>query len=800
MGHTAIRVLLIESQEDEYHRTRDLLAEIDGGFEIDWQTDFEGARAALAQGSYDVCLLEPRLGQSNGLDLLRDATRTGYDLPVIVLTGNGGRDVDLQAMRAGAAGYLPKARTDASMLERSIRYALEQRRVVQRARHRDARARALLEHVSDAIISIDEYGIIEFFNPAASRLFGYAADEVIGRNLKMVMGEPYRSAHDEYLTAYLHTGVAKLMGSARELVARHKDGHAIAIELSLSEMHGEGRRTFIGTVRSIAERKQAEESLRTRARQHAALAEFGGRALASHEPQRLLDDAVLLLAKTLDAPLADVLELLPDGRSLQLTTGVGWQDGLVGAATMAASGHSLAAYVLRATAPVIIDDLAGETRFQPARLLLDHGVVSGASVIIRGHEQSFGILGVYTTTPRVFSADDVYFLAAVAALIAQGLLRHRAQAALRESEQRLQLTVDAANIGLWDWDMASGAVYYSPQWKAQLGYADDELENHPSLWEDRLHPDDREAAVGRLRDALRHPSVPYEMEFRLRHRDGTYRWIYARGGVLVDATGERARMFGAHVDITHRRQAEDAVRGLNAELEQRVAERTAQLEAANRELEAFSYSVSHDLRSPLRAIDGFAQALLDEYGDTMAAPAQHYLDRVRAGATRMGSLIDDLLALARVTRSEMRREDVDLSALAHEIAVDLRQRDAQRTVQFFIEPRHVVRGDPMLLRLALENLLGNAWKYTSKRAEARIAFGALMEPEERVFFIRDNGAGFDPAYTDKLFGPFQRLHGPGEFEGTGVGLATVQRIMRRHGGRVWAEGAVGEGATFFFTL
>jgi light-regulated signal transduction histidine kinase (bacteriophytochrome) len=166
----------------------------------------------------------------------------------------------------------------------------------------------------------------------------------------------------------------------------------------------------------------------------------------------------------------------------------------------------------------------------------------------------------------------------------------------------------------------------------------------------------------------------------------------------------------------------------------------------------------------------------------------------------MGSLIDDLLALARVTRSEMRRQEVDLSALASEIAVDLRQRDAQRTVEFSIEPRHVVRGDPTLLRLALENLLGNSWKYTSKRAEACIAFGAVMESEERVFFVRDNGAGFDPAYADKLFGPFQRLHGSGEFEGTGVGLATVQRIMRRHGGRVWAKGAVGEGATFFFTL
>src|SRR5262249_30376737 len=260
------------------------------------------------------------------------------------------------------------------------------------------------------------------------------------------------------------------------------------------------------------------------------------------------------------------------------------------------------------------------------------------------------------------------------------------------------------------------------------------------------------------------------------------------------------RMFGAHVDITHRRKAEDAVRLLNAELEQRVAERTAQLEAANRELEAFSYSVSHDLRSPLRAIDGFARALLDDYAAGLPAPAQHYLDRVRTGAKHMGQLIDDLLALARVSRSEMRRQNVDLSALVSQIAAELRQRAPQRNVQVHVESGHVVPGDPVLLRLALENLLGNAWKYTSKRAEAHIEFGARLGAGHRVFFVRDDGAGFDSAYADKLFSPFERLHGTGEFEGTGVGLATVQRIIQRHGGRVWAEGAVDQGATFYFTL
>jgi PAS domain S-box-containing protein len=384
--------------------------------------------------------------------------------------------------------------------------------------------------------------------------------------------------------------------------------------------------------------------------------------------------------------------------------------------------------------------------------------------------------------------------------IRYGLERHRAQRRAHFNEQRLKLAVEAANIGLWDWDVEAGQSYFSPQWKAQLGHADHEVGDLPREWSDRLHPADRDRTLAHLREAVRDPSFVYEDEFRLRHRDGSYRWIHTRGAVLRDKAGRARRVFGAHVDITHRRETENAVRQLNAELEQHVSLRTAELAAVNRELEAFSYSVSHDLRSPLRAIDGFAQALAEEYYGALPAEAQHYIDRVRAGAKRMGELIDDLLILARVARSDMRRQAVDLSTLADEIAANLRSQAPERRVSLAIEPGHVVTGDPGLLRLALENLLANAWKYTGKRREAHIAFGAEGGNGDRVFFVRDDGAGFDPLYADKLFGPFQRLHGPGEFEGTGVGLAIVHRIIQRHGGRVWAEGAVDHGATFYFTV
>lgn len=253
-------------------------------------------------------------------------------------------------------------------------------------------------------------------------------------------------------------------------------------------------------------------------------------------------------------------------------------------------------------------------------------------------------------------------------------------------------------------------------------------------------------------------------------------------------------------EILERSQAEREVRRLNTELEKRVQSRTAQLEAANKELDSFVYSVSHDLRAPLRGIDGFSLALLEDYGETIDGTAKDYLGRIRAGCVRMGDLIDDMLQLSRLSRGEIHREEVNLSAMAGEIVAELRRAAPERRVVFEIATGVTVSGDAVLLRAVLDNLLGNAWKFTSKTEGARIIFGRQEENGKEVLFVRDNGAGFDMAYADKLFGAFQRLHTPQEFEGTGIGLATVQRIIRRHGGSIRAEGEVGRGATFYFSV
>jgi signal transduction histidine kinase len=228
--------------------------------------------------------------------------------------------------------------------------------------------------------------------------------------------------------------------------------------------------------------------------------------------------------------------------------------------------------------------------------------------------------------------------------------------------------------------------------------------------------------------------------------------------------------------------------------------RSQDLETANSELESFSYSVSHDLRAPLRSMGGFSQALIEDYGDQLDGEAQDYLQRIGASSRRMGHMIDDILALSRSTRQELTRGSVNLSTHVEAIIDDLRNRDPDRRVTVEIEPNLTVWGDERLLRTVLDNLLGNAWKFTSRKDGARIEFGASSTGNERVYFLRDNGAGFDMAYVDKLFGIFQRLHGVTDFEGNGVGLATVARLVGRHGGRVWAEGEVNKGASFYFTL
>ncbi len=290
------------------------------------------------------------------------------------------------------------------------------------------------------------------------------------------------------------------------------------------------------------------------------------------------------------------------------------------------------------------------------------------------------------------------------------------------------------------------------------------------------------------------------LEFRIVGLRGTPRWMDTHAVPLRDDAGKVTALLGVTRDITVRYVAEQAIRQINAELEQRVRERTVQLEFANNELESFSYSVSHDLRSPLRHIQGFADIVRHDATSNLSEVSRKHLQTVCGAAEKMGRLIEDLLKLSKVSRAAMRKRPVDLSAVAAEVAGELAQHDPWRVVNLVIAPELKANGDPFLLRVVFVNLLGNAWKYTRKQPAASIEVGQIERDAEKIIFVRDNGAGFEMEYADKLFGAFQRMHTQEDFEGTGVGLATVQRIVHRHGGRIWADAAVNRGATFFFTL
>jgi len=512
-------------------------------------------------------------------------------------------------------------------------------------------------------------------------------------------------------------------------------------------------------------------------------------------------------------------------------------------------------------------------------------------------------------------------------LVINMINRRKAEQALRESEQRWQFALEGSGDGVWDRDFASDKVSFSPHFYEMLGYAEGEFQDG---WEDvinRLHPGDKDRVLAELQRHLRGEKESFAAEYRMRTKDGSYRWILGRGKVMQrDGNGAPVRFVGTQNDISHRKWAEQTtlesvvryrtlfdsmnegaalhdlvfdendqpvdyvlrdinkaftrILGITREqaigftgsqvygtgyppfleefsqvalngtpenmeiyfapmekhfaislyspgpnqfvtvftditerrkreeenrlftttLEQRVIERTAQLEAANRELEAFSYSVSHDLRAPLRSIDGFSLALLEDYAEKLPPESLDFLHRIRSASQRMGELIDALLKLSRVTRQEIHRVTIDMGDMARAIAQEIQSADPDRQVDWNIKGGLVVSADPNLLRVVLTNLLQNAWKFTSRHEIAKIELGCQQKETGPVYFVRDDGAGFDMTYASKLFSAFQRLHSANEFAGTGIGLATVQRIIHRHGGQVWADSAPEQGTTIFFTF
>jgi PAS domain S-box-containing protein len=370
---------------------------------------------------------------------------------------------------------------------------------------------------------------------------------------------------------------------------------------------------------------------------------------------------------------------------------------------------------------------------------------------------------------------------------------------LRLSRERLAMAQKAGHCGTFDWDMQNNINYWSTEVEEVYGIAPGEFGGTYEDWEALVVPEDLVLAKKGIEESIR--TGEFAGEWRIRRRnDGEIRWITARAKLVFDDNGKPQRMLGLNMDVTERKRAEEEVRRLNQELEQRVIQRTVQLEASNKELEAFTYSVSHDLRAPLRHISGFSKILTEEFGSNLPPAAQHHVQRIQEGTRRMGLLVDDLLNLARVGRRDLSFQTASLKSITNEVIADLVPECVDRQIEWKIGTLPFVECDPALMKQVFQNLLSNAVKFTRPRSQAVIEIGQKDEDGSAVVFVRDNGVGFNMKYCDKLFGVFQRLHRPEDFEGTGVGLATVQRIIQKHGGRIWAEAELDKGATFYFTL
>ncbi|MEI6123372.1 MAG: PAS domain S-box protein [Bacteroidota bacterium] len=373
--------------------------------------------------------------------------------------------------------------------------------------------------------------------------------------------------------------------------------------------------------------------------------------------------------------------------------------------------------------------------------------------------------------------------------------------ALKESEEQLRFALSGTNDGIWEIKIETGEIYLSPRGCEILGYPPESFEKTAAYWKQLLHPDDVQSTNIAIIDYFKERTPIFIIEHRLKTATGQWKWILSRAkAVSYDSNGKALRMVGTITDITERKRAEEALHILNQELEQRVVERTSQIETAHKELETFSYSVSHDLRAPLRSINGFTHILLEDYADKMDDEGKRVCSRIQDNSNRMGRLIDDLLEFSRSNRTDIHKSVINMNEMINTVYHEITSIEARKKISLNISGICSVFGDTTLIKQVWNNLLSNAIKYSSKNEKATISITCKNENGFCIFCIKDNGVGFSMDHANKLFGVFQRLHTNEEFEGTGVGLAIVQQIIHRHGGKVWAYAEVNKGAEFYFSL
>ncbi|MDB6016072.1 MAG: sensor histidine kinase [Pedosphaera sp.] len=575
------------------------------------------------------------------------------------------------------------------------------------------------------------------------------------------------------------------------------------------------------------ELKTANEQLRQSNRLLHMLSECNQQVMRGRDERALLHEICRVITGAGGYPLVWIGYAEEDpAKTVRPVAQEGFRDGYLETLTLTWAdtelGRGPAGSAIRSGQPHIIEDIQGNTDFAPWREELTRcGCASCIGLPMWGNGRVFGALVIYATKLDAFHSRELEVLTELTADLANAVMSLRARAERRRAVEQVRRLADfkSALLNNASYMVISteepGGIITSinPAAEQLLGYTAEECIGKltPAAFHDPVEIADRARIFSKELGVAIEPgfevfvararrNLPNEYEWTYRRKDGSRFPVLLSVTALRDSQGKIIGFMGIANDMTERKRVEEEIRRLNSELEKRVTERTAELAAANEELETFSYSVSHDLRSPLRIVTGFSKLLQEEHGDQLGPGAREYLEHICTATERMDQLIQGLLNLSRINRAQLRRQHVSLSDMARTIAGELRKGEPQRTVEFVITPDLSVEGDRELLRSVLQNLLGNAWKYTGKHARARIEFGLAPADGEKVFYVRDDGAGFNPENVGQLFNAFHRLHGVEEFPGTGIGLATVRRIIQRHGGRIWAEGAVEKGATFYFTI
>ncbi|MFZ2163281.1 MAG: PAS domain S-box protein [Sideroxyarcus sp.] len=567
-----------------------------------------------------------------------------------------------------------------------------------------------------------------------------------------------------------------------------------------------------GTVHDITDRILDQQALLRLNRELHAISNCNETLMRAENEQALLDEICRIICEDAGYRMAWVgYPENDEGKTISVVAFAGVDEGYLAQAGITWAdterGRGPSGIAIRSGKSACFQDFSTDPNAVPWRdAALQRGYRSSISMPLKDENaNTFGILTIYSGEPNAFTPEEIRLLEELAGDMAFGIRvlrtrveRRQAAAALVQSEYMYRTLAENSPDVIVRYDREGRRIYVNPEFERvnQLT-AQQVLGKSPSELSTELKP--RADVFTKRLMATMESGTPDVIDLSW-VKDGKTIYWYVRVVPESDANGNVVSALTIWSDITERKQAEEEIRTLNHELEQRVAARTAELEAANKELESFSYSVSHDLRTPLRAIDGFSHILLDDYADKLDEEGKRLLNVVRNNTGRMGQLIDDILKFSRAGRLEINYSEIDMEQLAFSVFVELRPVVAGDKLQMEIEHIPPARGDSAMLRQVFVNLLSNAIKFSGDRDAPRILVGATVKDDETIYYVKDNGAGFDMQYADKLFGVFQRLHGVTEFEGTGIGLAIVKRIITRHGGRVWAEGKVGEGAAFYFAL